>query len=596
MQDGTEVKPVVKTSSDYIPKDINFDNDTTLKSSTQILQDRIAKEKAAKEKADKAKKDFEKQQKTVQFADATGGATGMLGTKVTNENNKRFFEDKGPDETAEMAAADKFAEENNKFNETVKMFIDEGQRRYANDVDGYAKFLGAGIETIKRGASKFTMAESTAAIQEQKDLMNNVIQVSYANYWIGKGKPDLAAMALRASEMVGGKQNPNRAGMDKLINDGAQQVEMPEIPDDENAYLAEVITGMVGDIVSNSIAWASGGSTAVAAASVPSAGQQVAANVSAMMATDVKEHREKVEKIRLLNEELRIKHEGDVIAAMVDFDGRVDASERTYNQMMFQAKGAELARAYELLGMKQDATKVLADMARAVDTMQNAYYQYEDGKEMAVKVFNADAKNREAFEQRRHAYDSMMVEAKIREYKQKNMYVPYENINKMKDVIFAQGVGMVAPALETIVTQRNTDGSLRNQYNYDSGFNHGLSGFNAINRLPLDAKQKGTIINNILVMGMNNYSLNDLSESTLTELSKEPIVTSPMGAISQSGGGLVKFFTPRLAEERNLVLGSMHAYLDGAASTASAAIRSTKNKVGKNDKMVDIPIVQSEEE
>ena len=515
MQDGAEVKPVV-TSSDYVTKNIDVNNSTTLESNTQKAE-KAARELEKQAKAEKAKKEEEKkknQNNAFKEMDRTVSMTGMTAGE------------KAPDKTAEMAAADKFAEENNKFNQTVQMFIDEAQKRYSNDADGYAKFLNAGIETIKRGASKFTIAETSAAIQEQKDLMNNVIQVSYANYWTGKGRPDLAAMALRAESMVGGKQNPNRAGMDKLINDGAPQVEMPEIPDDENAYLAEVITGMVGDIVSNSIAWASGGSTAVAAASVPSAGQQVSANVSAMMATDVKEHREKVEKIRLLNEELRIKHQGDVIAAMVDFDSRVDASERTYNQMLFQAKGAELARAYELLGMKQDATKVLADMARAVDTMQNAYYQYEDGKNMAVKVFNADAKNRVALERARHAYDSMMVEAKIREYKQKNMYVPYENINKMKDVIFAQGVGMVAPALETIVTQRNTDGSLRNEYNYNSGFNHGLSGFNAINRLPLDAKQKGTIINNILVMGMNNYSLNDLSESTLTELSKEPIVTS----------------------------------------------------------------------
>lgn len=584
MQDGAEVKT---TQS---PEDIA----ATLESNTKKAEKAAAEfEKQARaEREERSKQQKAREEKMKGMLSPTG-VKGGLGVGTSTPKSKTGG---APDETAEMAAADKFAEENNKFNQTVQMFIDEAQKKYSNDADGYAKFLNAGIETIKRGASKFTIAETSAAIQEQKDLMNNVIQVSYANYWTGKGRPDLAAMALRAESMVGGKQNPNRAGMDKLINDGAPQVEMPEIPDDENAYLAEVITGMVGDIVSNSIAWASGGSTAVAAASVPSAGQQVSANVSAMMATDVKEHREKVEKIRLLNEELRIKHQGDVIAAMVDFDSRVDASERTYNQMLFQAKGAELARAYELLGMKQDATKVLADMARAVDTMQNAYYQYEDGKNMAVKVFNADAKNRVALEQARHAYDSMMVEAKIREYKQKNMYVPYENINKMKDVIFAQGVGMVAPALETIVTQRNTDGSLRNEYNYNSGFNHGLSGFNAINRLPLDAKQKGTIINNILVMGMNNYSLNDLSESTLTELSKEPIVTSPMGAISQSGGGLVKFFTPRLAEERNLVLGSMHAYLDGAASTANAAIRSTKNKVGKNDKMVDIPIVQSEEE
>ena len=48
--------------------------------------------------------------------------------------------------------------------------------------------------------------------------------------------------------------------------------------------------------------------------------QQVMANVATMMSMDVERHREKVEKIRLLNEELRIKYEGDVINAMIEFD------------------------------------------------------------------------------------------------------------------------------------------------------------------------------------------------------------------------------------------------------------------------------------
>jgi len=368
------------------------------------------------------------------------------------------------------------------------------------------------------------------------------------------------------------------------------------MPDDEKAYLAEVITGMVGDIVSNSIAWASGGTTAVAAASVPSAGQQVAANVSAMMATDVKEHREKVEKIRLLNEELRIKHQGDVIAAMVDFDNRVDASEREYNRMMFEAKGMDIARAFQALGMKQDATRVLYETARAMETMKNAYLQSEDRQNMAVKIYNADAKNKEALIHLQHAYDSMLLEKKITNLKQQNKYLPYDNIMKMKDVIYAKGVTHVAPAVDTIVSEITTEGSDRNKFNYNSGFNHGTAGFDAINRLPLDEKQKGTIINNIVVMGMKNFTLNDLTQSTLTALANEPITTSPLGDVSQSGGGLIKHFVKRLPQERNLVLGSMHAYLEGAASTANAAIRSTKNTVSKNAKIVDIPIVQTEQD
>ena len=163
MQDGAEVKPVV-TSSDYVTKNIDVNNSTTLESNTQKAE-KAARELEKQAKAEKAKKEEEKkknQNNAFKEMDRTVSMTGMTAGE------------KAPDKTAEMAAADKFAEENNKFNQTVQMFIDEAQKRYSNDADGYAKFLNAGIETIKRGASKFTIAETSAAIQEQKDLMNNV--------------------------------------------------------------------------------------------------------------------------------------------------------------------------------------------------------------------------------------------------------------------------------------------------------------------------------------------------------------------------------------------------------------------------------------
>ncbi len=569
MQDGTEAKPVVKTSSDYITKDINVFNDTTLKSNTQILQDSIAKENAAKEK-EKEKKDAER--KKYQSEVSSGKRSFSMTGSTENLDGV-------PDETAEMAAADKFAEENNKFNQTVQMFIDEAQKKYSNDADGYAKFLNAGIETIKRGASKFTMEESTKAIKAQKDLMDNVIQVSYANYWTGKGRPDLAAMALRAESMVGGKQNPNRAGMDKLINDGAQQIEMPEIPDDENAYLAEVITGMVGDIVSNSIAWASGGSTAVAAASVPSAGQQVAANVSAMMATDVKEHREKVEKIRLLNEELRIKHEGDVIAAMIDFDGKVDASEREYNRMKFQATGMEIANAFKVLGMQARADEFIANMGRFIDGVKNEEEKINKSSKFEKSKFDTEWANRIKMAEIQAANDLMMAREKANEARAKGRYVPYKDILGSMSIMIANGMPTAPRAFESMITwQENIEPTYNNIMNYNAGSSKGNDIYAKINGMPIDAKTKAQMTENILIAQTLGYKLNNVTDATLVDIGSRRITTIPKGKGFEEGGDLIqKYFTPISERELSYHVGTMESMLRNLAASSNAQIINIKN-------------------
>ena len=102
--------------------------------------------KAKEEREAKKRQKYEEKIASEKNSNKFYGASGNIQGEYSGVANRKT---KTEQETAEMAAADKFAEENNKFNETVKMFIDEAQRKYGNDADGYAKFLGAGIETIK---------------------------------------------------------------------------------------------------------------------------------------------------------------------------------------------------------------------------------------------------------------------------------------------------------------------------------------------------------------------------------------------------------------------------------------------------------------
>ena len=69
-----------------------------------------------------------------------------------------------------------------------------------------------------------------------KSLMNS--------YGLAEGKFDLAYLRNRAKDIVGDKPSLRREGLDKLLEQGAPEIAMPEMPDDMNAYLAEVVMGL----------------------------------------------------------------------------------------------------------------------------------------------------------------------------------------------------------------------------------------------------------------------------------------------------------------------------------------------------------------
>lgn len=573
----------------------------TLESNFQKEQRRIAQEdarkKSEKEAAEKkAREDFEKRQKTVQFADATGGATGMLGTKATNENNKRFFEEKPPDERAEMTEADKRAEIKVRTSKDVEAYVDQIFDKYGLEEGG--KYLNDVVYgTINREGTKLELKESKLRLQEQKDYINESIDVMHQIYWLGNGKLNYAQMAGNAKKMIGEKGDTRRAGLDKLVEDGAPQVELPPIPDDAQAYLAEMVTGMLGSIVQNSIAIGKGGSTLVAKATTEDPGQKVTDRVAAMMTTDVAQHRDKVEKIRLLNEELRIKHQGDVLAAMVDFDNRAAADERAYNQMRFQAMGVEMANAYKILDMEVEAKNTLANISKFIEAQTNAHEQYEDKQDLYVKSFNANAANAARLEKARQVGDQLALRDKVEYMRQKNLYVPYKDVLNNLPIMTGKGVSAATGSLDWIISMKPyVENNPGNVQNFAFGKNKGVEVNARIDRLPIPPEQKIIAKNNVLVAAQNLFTADNLTDDALTKLGSREIRMSPAGKEIESGGELMTLFTRRSDKEISYVLGLMDGSLRQMSAVAEIDRANYKMKMGAKQEPGNIGITSAGEE
>lgn len=553
---------------------------------TQAENERKAKADAkAKEKEIKV---AEGQAKDARIRTAKAGIyeqSGMTtGSGAVAQSSKEMAK------SAQKLADSKIEEEIAKHEESLTAYYDDIRKQAATDPDGASKRLSAGMGFVKREDVTLNYERTLASLNAKRALRDGLINDLMSEYGLGNGKFDLEYLKTRAGKITGDKQNPNRTGMDKLINDGAPQVEMPQIPDDMNAYLAETVVGMLGDITMNSIAWATGGSTAVAAASVPSAGQQVSANVSAMMATDVKEHREKVEKIRLLNEELRIKHQGDVIAAMIDFDSKVDASEREYNRMKFEATGMEIANAFKVLGMQAEADEFIANMGRFIDGVTNEEKKINMADKRETDRFNVDWSNRIKLAEINSANDLMMARARADEAKAKGRYVPYKDIMGALPIMIANGMPTAPRAFESMIMwQENIEPTYNNIMNYNAGASKGNDIYAKINGMQIEGKVKAQMAENILIAQTLGYKLNNETDATLMDIGSKRITTIPKGKGFEEGGDLIqKYFTPISERELSYHVGAMESMLRNLAASPNAEIIRNKHSIGDKQKTPEL--------
>lgn len=547
-------------------------------------EERDAKKKQKAEEEARKKSDSQRGFGSAALKGGAGTGSVAQGQADLAEHTAKTFKD------AKQEQADKIAEEINRSKEQLTPYYDDIMNQAKTDPDGALKRLNAGMGFLKATDVKLAYDNAQASLDAKQKLKDTLIKDLMSEYGLGQGKFDMEYLRARGKSMAGEKQSPNRAGLDKMIDDGAQQVEMPEIPDDMNAYLAETVVGMIGDITMNSIAWASGGTTAVAAASVPSAGQQVAANVSAMMATDVKQHREKVEKIRLLNEELRIKHQGDVVAAMIDFDRSVDASEREYNRMVFEATGMEVANAFKVMGMQERADEFIANMGNFIDGVKNEGEKINKSRQFEAQKFNTEWANRLKLAEIQNIADIQSARARADEARAKGRYVPYKDIMSALPIMSKNLIYSAPRAFMTMMAlQENAGESFNNTMNYSAGTSKGNDIYAKVNGLNIDNATKALITDNILNAQTMGYKLNNVTDSTLMEIAKTRIMTIPKGRGFEEGGDIVaKHFTAISEREASYHAGTIEGVLRNLAASSNAEILSVKNRIGDKQKPAEL--------
>ena len=561
----------------------------------QAGEERILKEQ--KEEFEKAKKS-ELKYKTGQSTDATWGAlrAGMYermgitaGSLTTSKASAR--KDKADISKAKTEQS-KFKEDIDRGFESIEGFFDKIEQMYENDPDGAVALMNAGLASLKATNVQLTFENQRKALEAKMEYEETLIKSLMNSNGLAEGKFDLAYLRNRAKDIVGDKPSLRREGLDKLLEQGAPEIAMPEMPDDMNAYLAEVVMGTIGDITQNAIAWASGGTTAVATASVPSAGQQVMANVATMMSMDVEQHREKVEKIRLLNEELRIKYEGDVINAMIEFDARADASEQAYNQMRFQATAMEISNAFRVLDMKDRADEFISNIGRFIDNVKNQEAMINEGREFEARKFSVDWRNRFSLAEMQYAYNTMLARDRINEAKLKNKYVPYDDISGALPFMYAKGVSTAPTALETAIYLKELNGeNNENAVNYAWGSERGKNIYAAIDELDVKDDVKARILNNVLKAATLNYKLLNHTEAALLAIGEEPIETVGAGKGFSSGAdAMSKYFRQVGRESASYQSGTMVEMLRGMSSKVHAQREAIKSKYGEKQVIPDLSI------
>ena len=571
-----------------------FDREQALKSNTEKNEERIAKEKREKEDAAAKKKEAVEKQAAKHkkdYPDVLGGDTGILGAAGTRSRSRPKV--KPPDETEEMEKDD-LKELKDRTKKEVVGFVDNRLSGMDNADD--VKSFGSGwVNGIGHEFSTLQMEIMSKKFKAQRQLKSDVMAGLVNDYWTGTGNLDMAKISGRASEMVGDKPTTRRSGLDKLQEDGAPEMDMPEIPDDAAAYIAETATAMVGDIIQNIVAMSQGGTSLIAKSQVAGPGQRTADKVAAMMTMDVAQHREKVDKIRLLNQQLEIQHGRDVMAAMVDFDNRSAADERAYNTNMFQAKGMEVANAFKAMDMQQEYEKYRDGITMFVDAQVNARNQNIDTQTVALKRFNKNLEMQNVQEVGRNTRAAMKLGALEKKMAQEGRLIPYKKITKYSAAIQVSGIDNLDSTLGYLydldkfnAKKGNTPLNARNRA---AGNTRGSQVYSRINDMEgLTKKQKGIAMNNIVVAATLFGTLNDLTDATIKDLTTEKMTLSPKGYEWETGGRLMRHFKKRSGDESIFVAGQLKGMLDSAANAVEFKIQQVKNRVNESSASTDIDV------
>jgi len=516
-------------------------------------------------------------ERTGQSADPTGSAT-MIADQ--NKKNRATIREDNKRSTMEVTA-----------------FLDD----YTKDMtpEDATKARTGILRGISQNFADIKIDGAMASQVRAQKFLNVTIKGLKQHYWLSTGNLNMAEMESNAKKMVGDKPDTRRSGLDQLQADGAPEMDMPEIPDDAAAYLAETATAMLGDIIQNSIAMSQGGTSLIAKSQVEGPGQRTADKVATMMSMDVAKYREKVDKIRLMNQQLQVQHKRDVFSAMVDFDNRAAADERAYNTSLFQAKGMEVSNAYTVLGMENRAREVLNNIGTFIDAQHNAHNQNKDRQELAIKTHNSNVHNSKVNQDARFAHDEMMLQGRRDLLAQKGKLASFKRLFDNSSLMVAAGVTNASAGINFVTSMNDIIPKTQNNLNnYSAGQKKGMDIYGAINVSAFTKEEQATIANNIIFANTTGRTLNDLTEATLRKLSTEKITQSPAGNEFNTGASLLSLFDKRSftneANESAYLTGSAHGLLDGLSSALESQKYQYKSLKKTDSSEIGSPAITSQ--
>lgn len=170
---------------------------------------------------------------------------------------------------------------------------------------------------------------------------------------MGNFAPDMATGVEHAKGYIP-KPEVSRESLDELQRRGAVQMEEPEAPSMWNAATQQILVGMVGQAIQNV------NQSELSAAESQQVSSVVSANSAAYQAAEFASFKQNRQRVLEINTQLQAQYQGDLIAAMRDYETRADAAQWNYEQQLLNAAMNEQRMYYELAG-KADEFDALAN-------------------------------------------------------------------------------------------------------------------------------------------------------------------------------------------------------------------------------------------
>ena len=497
--EGTQAGVVVESAPKSTPAQIKAKEDKAQRQ--QNIDDTIAKETTPSTSVwDKVGEDVGKAKEAMhQRSGVTLGSGSFQEAESTKPKEKPY--DWGKD-----------------LGKVQQRYIENGEIDKLNELNALMASVIGGQKYV--AASAFTK-QRTDFLKDSLAVTELEIKKAKSQYFLTKGEINRAGIEAMGEGMVNKSKTSSKA-LDQLQEQGAGQLDMEDIPPNDRAVLAQVISTSIADTFKNIFGMVEGGTTGAATALSDDAGVVGYQQAATMLATNVAESRARKDKVAMINFELEEKWKGDVVKAMSEFENRASVEERFYQTQRMSAIAMEYSHAFKLLGMEQRMLEMEGNIRGSMDTDRTNVSRTNASGQNQIKAAKIRAMG---------AVRAQMIARDRADKVERD-----RRITGLRSLVGA-GVNMAA----TGIPWTHLAGSVVHTYSIipekslhgqDSGIGNAAAGrgadiINKIQRMVsngMTPKQANVAVNNVLMMADKGYLPNNMSDEFIGVISDEAIL------------------------------------------------------------------------